>query len=156
MTKQNITEPILPHCLITAVWLFFRDIKTASALQSVFCKNTDQNCSSFCDAFLQRKRSWRYRRLPTRRGLLAVCRDGKRISVLHSCYSWWGFWFLCTFYLGTLPFFLLYTFILIIFLQIKLEQDVFDRLTVLQEGLIPKKKTATDDDLHRINELIQV
>ncbi|XP_077147040.1 histone deacetylase complex subunit SAP130 isoform X11 [Ranitomeya variabilis] len=37
----------------------------------------------------------------------------------------------------------------------KLEQDVFDRLTVLQEGLIPKKKTATDDDLHRINELIQ-
>ncbi|XP_073481896.1 histone deacetylase complex subunit SAP130 isoform X6 [Aquarana catesbeiana] len=38
---------------------------------------------------------------------------------------------------------------------IKLEQDVFDRLTVLQEGLIPKKKTATDDDLHRINELIQ-
>lgn len=45
---------------------------------------------------------------------------------------------------------------LFIFLQIKLEQDVFDRLTVLQEGLIPKKKTATDDDLHRINELIQV
>ncbi|KAM9315737.1 histone deacetylase complex subunit SAP130 [Gastrophryne carolinensis] len=38
---------------------------------------------------------------------------------------------------------------------IKLEQDVFDRLTVLQDGLIPKKKTATDDDLHRINELIQ-
>ncbi|XP_075717524.1 histone deacetylase complex subunit SAP130 isoform X3 [Rhinoderma darwinii] len=37
----------------------------------------------------------------------------------------------------------------------KLEQDVFDRLTVLQEGLIPKKKTVTDDDLHRINELIQ-
>ncbi|KAM8954176.1 histone deacetylase complex subunit SAP130 isoform 3-T3 [Pelodytes ibericus] len=37
----------------------------------------------------------------------------------------------------------------------KLEQDVFDRLTALQEGLIPKKKTATDDDLHRINELIQ-
>ncbi|CAH2246801.1 histone deacetylase complex subunit SAP130 isoform X5 [Pelobates cultripes] len=37
----------------------------------------------------------------------------------------------------------------------KLEQDVFDRLTVLQEGLIPKKKTSTDDDLHRINELIQ-
>ncbi|XP_040283913.1 histone deacetylase complex subunit SAP130 isoform X7 [Bufo bufo] len=37
----------------------------------------------------------------------------------------------------------------------KLEQDVFDRLTVLQEGIIPKKKTATDDDLHRINELIQ-
>ncbi|XP_063771953.1 histone deacetylase complex subunit SAP130 isoform X9 [Pseudophryne corroboree] len=37
----------------------------------------------------------------------------------------------------------------------KLEQDVFDQLTVLQEGLIPKKKTATDDDLHRINELIQ-
>ncbi|KAG8445365.1 hypothetical protein GDO86_010231, partial [Hymenochirus boettgeri] len=37
----------------------------------------------------------------------------------------------------------------------KLEQDVCDRLTVLQEGLIPKKKTATDDDLHRINELIQ-
>ncbi|XP_018119948.1 histone deacetylase complex subunit SAP130-A isoform X5 [Xenopus laevis] len=38
---------------------------------------------------------------------------------------------------------------------IKLEQDVFERLTVLQEGLVPKKKTATDDDLHRINELIQ-
>uniref|UniRef100_A0A8C5N149 Sin3A associated protein 130 n=1 Tax=Leptobrachium leishanense TaxID=445787 RepID=A0A8C5N149_9ANUR len=37
----------------------------------------------------------------------------------------------------------------------KLEQDVFDRLTTLQEGLIPKKKTSTDDDLHRINELIQ-
>ncbi|XP_075425760.1 histone deacetylase complex subunit SAP130 isoform X4 [Ascaphus truei] len=36
-----------------------------------------------------------------------------------------------------------------------LEQDVCDRLTVLQEGLIPKKKAAADDDLHRISELIQ-
>lgn len=36
-----------------------------------------------------------------------------------------------------------------------LEQDVFDRLTSLQEGIIPKKKAASDDDLHRINELIQ-
>ncbi|XP_069069777.1 histone deacetylase complex subunit SAP130 isoform X4 [Pleurodeles waltl] len=37
----------------------------------------------------------------------------------------------------------------------ELEQDVFDRLTLLQEGIIPKKKAASDDDLHRINELIQ-
>ncbi|KAM9184057.1 histone deacetylase complex subunit SAP130 isoform 2-T2 [Mergus octosetaceus] len=36
-----------------------------------------------------------------------------------------------------------------------LEHDVYERLTTLQEGLIPKKKAATDDDLHRINELIQ-
>nr|XP_060624131.1 histone deacetylase complex subunit SAP130 isoform X1 [Anolis sagrei ordinatus]XP_060624135.1 histone deacetylase complex subunit SAP130 isoform X1 [Anolis sagrei ordinatus] len=36
-----------------------------------------------------------------------------------------------------------------------LEHDVFERLTTLQEGIIPKKKAATDDDLHRINELIQ-
>uniref|UniRef100_H3BBW3 Sin3A associated protein 130 n=1 Tax=Latimeria chalumnae TaxID=7897 RepID=H3BBW3_LATCH len=36
-----------------------------------------------------------------------------------------------------------------------LEHDVYDRLATLQEGLIPKKKAATDDDLHRINELIQ-
>ncbi|XP_048810847.1 histone deacetylase complex subunit SAP130 isoform X3 [Lagopus muta] len=36
-----------------------------------------------------------------------------------------------------------------------LERDVYERLTALQEGLIPKKKAATDDDLHRINELIQ-
>lgn len=36
-----------------------------------------------------------------------------------------------------------------------LEHDVYERLTALQEGLIPKKKAATDDDLHRINELIQ-
>ncbi|XP_029471429.1 histone deacetylase complex subunit SAP130 isoform X1 [Rhinatrema bivittatum] len=36
-----------------------------------------------------------------------------------------------------------------------LEHDVFERLTSLQEGIIPKKKAATDDDLHRINELIQ-
>lgn len=33
---------------------------------------------------------------------------------------------------------------------------MYERLTTLQEGLIPKKKAATDDDLHRINELIQV
>lgn len=33
---------------------------------------------------------------------------------------------------------------------------MYERLTALQEGLIPKKKAATDDDLHRINELIQV
>ncbi|XP_069071548.1 histone deacetylase complex subunit SAP130-like [Pleurodeles waltl] len=37
----------------------------------------------------------------------------------------------------------------------ELEQDVFDRLNLLQEGIIPKKKAASDDDLHRINELIQ-
>ncbi|XP_071423048.1 histone deacetylase complex subunit SAP130 isoform X1 [Pithys albifrons albifrons] len=36
-----------------------------------------------------------------------------------------------------------------------LEHDVYERLTALQEGLIPKKKAATDDDLHRISELIQ-
>ncbi|KAM9249735.1 histone deacetylase complex subunit SAP130 isoform 1-T1 [Dugong dugon] len=36
-----------------------------------------------------------------------------------------------------------------------LEHDVYERLTTLQEGIIPKKKAATDDDLHRINELIQ-
>ncbi|KAI7808152.1 putative histone deacetylase complex subunit SAP130, partial [Triplophysa rosa] len=36
-----------------------------------------------------------------------------------------------------------------------LEHDVYSRLTTLQEGLIPKKRAGTDDDLHRINELIQ-
>ncbi|XP_076833568.1 histone deacetylase complex subunit SAP130b [Brachyhypopomus gauderio] len=36
-----------------------------------------------------------------------------------------------------------------------LEHDVYSRLTSLQEGLIPKKKPGADDDLHRINELIQ-
>ncbi|KAL4630718.1 histone deacetylase complex subunit SAP130-like isoform X1 [Arapaima gigas] len=36
-----------------------------------------------------------------------------------------------------------------------LEHDVYDRLTTLQEGLIPKKKAVADDDLHRISELIQ-
>ncbi|XP_051984698.1 histone deacetylase complex subunit SAP130-like isoform X2 [Xyrauchen texanus] len=36
-----------------------------------------------------------------------------------------------------------------------LEHDVLSRLTSLQEGLIPKKKAGADDDLHRINELIQ-
>ncbi|KAM9460140.1 histone deacetylase complex subunit SAP130-like isoform 5-T5 [Salvelinus alpinus] len=36
-----------------------------------------------------------------------------------------------------------------------LEHDVYSRLTTLQEGLIPKKKAGSDDDLHRINELIQ-
>ncbi|KAL0965928.1 hypothetical protein UPYG_G00288090 [Umbra pygmaea] len=36
-----------------------------------------------------------------------------------------------------------------------LERDVYSRLTTLQEGLIPKKKAGSDDDLHRINELIQ-
>lgn len=41
-------------------------------------------------------------------------------------------------------------------LQTNLEHDVYERLTNLQEGIIPKKKAATDDDLHRINELIQV
>lgn len=41
-------------------------------------------------------------------------------------------------------------------LQTNLEHDVYERLTTLQEGIIPKKKAATDDDLHRINELIQV
>lgn len=41
-------------------------------------------------------------------------------------------------------------------LQTNLEHDVYERLTNLQEGIIPKKKAATDDDLHRISELIQV
>lgn len=41
-------------------------------------------------------------------------------------------------------------------LQTNLEHDVYSRLTTLQEGLIPKKKAGADDDLHRINELIQV
>ncbi|XP_036276214.1 histone deacetylase complex subunit SAP130 isoform X3 [Pipistrellus kuhlii] len=36
-----------------------------------------------------------------------------------------------------------------------LEHDVYERLTTLQEGILPKKKAATDDDLHRISELIQ-
>ncbi|KAG9341587.1 hypothetical protein JZ751_019102 [Albula glossodonta] len=36
-----------------------------------------------------------------------------------------------------------------------LEHDVYSRLTSLQEGLIPKKRAGSDDDLHRINELIQ-
>ncbi|XP_043926794.1 histone deacetylase complex subunit SAP130 [Protopterus annectens] len=36
-----------------------------------------------------------------------------------------------------------------------LEHDVFTRLSALQEGIVPKKKAASDDDLHRINELIQ-
>ncbi|MBN3271246.1 SP130 deacetylase, partial [Polyodon spathula] len=36
-----------------------------------------------------------------------------------------------------------------------LEHDVYSRLSTLQEGLIPKKKAGADDDLHRINELIQ-
>ncbi|XP_051562760.1 histone deacetylase complex subunit SAP130-like isoform X2 [Myxocyprinus asiaticus] len=36
-----------------------------------------------------------------------------------------------------------------------MEHDVYSRLTILQEGLIPKKRAGADDDLHRINELIQ-
>uniref|UniRef100_A0AAY4EUU6 Histone deacetylase complex subunit SAP130 C-terminal domain-containing protein n=1 Tax=Denticeps clupeoides TaxID=299321 RepID=A0AAY4EUU6_9TELE len=36
-----------------------------------------------------------------------------------------------------------------------LEHDVYSRLTTLQEGLIPKKRAGGDDELHRINELIQ-
>ncbi|KAG7267140.1 hypothetical protein CRUP_031851 [Coryphaenoides rupestris] len=37
-----------------------------------------------------------------------------------------------------------------------LENDVYGRLSSLQEGLMPKKRVAAaDDDLHRINELIQ-
>ncbi|KAJ8012300.1 hypothetical protein DPEC_G00067230 [Dallia pectoralis] len=36
-----------------------------------------------------------------------------------------------------------------------LERDVYSRLTTLQDDLIPKKKAGSDDDLHRINELIQ-
>ncbi|XP_031431383.1 histone deacetylase complex subunit SAP130a isoform X3 [Clupea harengus] len=36
-----------------------------------------------------------------------------------------------------------------------LEHDVYSRLTSLQEGLIPKKRAGADDELHRINELIQ-
>ncbi|KAM3850263.1 histone deacetylase complex subunit SAP130a [Diretmus argenteus] len=36
-----------------------------------------------------------------------------------------------------------------------LEHDVYGRLSTLQEGLIPKKRAGADDDLHRINELIQ-
>ncbi|KAG1969396.1 histone deacetylase complex subunit SAP130 [Pimephales promelas] len=36
-----------------------------------------------------------------------------------------------------------------------LEHDVYSRLTTLQEGLVPKKKAGADDDIHRINELIQ-
>ncbi|XP_077440654.1 histone deacetylase complex subunit SAP130a isoform X2 [Vanacampus margaritifer] len=36
-----------------------------------------------------------------------------------------------------------------------LEHDVYSRLSSLQEGLIPKKRAGADDDLHRINELIQ-
>ena len=40
--------------------------------------------------------------------------------------------------------------------QSSLEHDVYSRLTSLQEGLIPKKRAGADDELHRINELIQV
>lgn len=40
--------------------------------------------------------------------------------------------------------------------QSSLEHDVYSRLSSLQEGLIPKKRAGADDDLHRINELIQV
>uniref|UniRef100_A0A667ZUI1 Sin3A-associated protein a n=1 Tax=Myripristis murdjan TaxID=586833 RepID=A0A667ZUI1_9TELE len=36
-----------------------------------------------------------------------------------------------------------------------LENDVYSRLSTLQEDLIPKKRAGADDDLHRINELIQ-
>uniref|UniRef100_A0A671M0I7 Histone deacetylase complex subunit SAP130-like n=1 Tax=Sinocyclocheilus anshuiensis TaxID=1608454 RepID=A0A671M0I7_9TELE len=36
-----------------------------------------------------------------------------------------------------------------------LECDVYSRLTTLQEGLVPKKKAGANDDLHRINELVQ-
>ncbi|KAM7410517.1 hypothetical protein PAMA_001790 [Pampus argenteus] len=36
-----------------------------------------------------------------------------------------------------------------------LEHDVYSRLSTLQESLIPKKRAGADDDLHRINELIQ-
>ncbi|XP_058494838.1 histone deacetylase complex subunit SAP130a isoform X1 [Solea solea] len=36
-----------------------------------------------------------------------------------------------------------------------LEHDVYSRLSTLQEGLIPKKRAGADDELHRINELIQ-
>lgn len=36
-----------------------------------------------------------------------------------------------------------------------LEHDVYSRLSTLQEGLIPKKRAGSDEDLHRINELIQ-
>ncbi len=48
---------------------------------------------------------------------------------------------------------LMYSFL--VWSQTNLEHDVYSRLTTLQEGLIPKKRGA-DDDLHRINELIQV
>lgn len=47
-------------------------------------------------------------------------------------------------------------FLLLLYLQSSLEHDVYSRLSTLQEGLIPKKRAGTDDDLHRINELIQV
>ncbi|XP_063058057.1 histone deacetylase complex subunit SAP130a isoform X2 [Engraulis encrasicolus] len=36
-----------------------------------------------------------------------------------------------------------------------LEHEVYSRLNSLQEGLIPKKRAGGDDELHRINELIQ-
>uniref|UniRef100_A0A671NMP7 Histone deacetylase complex subunit SAP130-like n=1 Tax=Sinocyclocheilus anshuiensis TaxID=1608454 RepID=A0A671NMP7_9TELE len=41
------------------------------------------------------------------------------------------------------------------FTSTNLERDVYSRLTTLQEGLVPKKKAGANDDLHRINELIQ-
>lgn len=47
-------------------------------------------------------------------------------------------------------------FFLSLVLQSSLEHDVYSRLSTLQEGLIPKKRAGADDDLHRINELIQV
>lgn len=48
------------------------------------------------------------------------------------------------------------SFELLLRLQSSLEHDVYSRLSSLQEGLIPKKRAGADDDLHRINELIQV
>lgn len=55
-----------------------------------------------------------------------------------------------------LSFFCTQSFWLLLILQSSLEHDVYGRLSTLQEGLIPKKRAGTDDDLHRINELIQV
>uniref|UniRef100_A0A8C2A9C5 Sin3A-associated protein a n=1 Tax=Cyprinus carpio TaxID=7962 RepID=A0A8C2A9C5_CYPCA len=44
---------------------------------------------------------------------------------------------------------------IVCFLSCFLKGADCSRLTTLQEGLIPKKRAGADDDLHRINELIQ-
>lgn len=91
---------------------------------------------------------------PIRRELCAEPRAGKFTSVQLSSCSWWdALWdfnnhpqqWTCQVFVGVIFF----------CLQSNLEHDVYSRLTTLQEGFVPKRKAGADDDLHRINELIQ-